>query len=454
MDKLIRNIIIAVVIVLLLVAGYIAISVIPGQIEQKNQEELAAETGDIPIMTTSVEYVQSVTVTNSGGTYTLEKDDEGIWGIKEYPNMDFETIMIESAVIEYSTLYALEEVEMPAELSDYGFDAPRAQTKILLKDGNTREFVLGSSVAGGTGDFFMDAVNNKAYVVSRYMVGGMERTVTDYRKTKLASIMYTEIIKLDVTNSNGRMVMELLPSTYTSELVMKMTYPKNMDLDETLCDSVLQTIQDITVYEYIEDNPSDLSKYGLKNPALTVTMETTGASYTLKFGNKTADGTVYAMLDGTDYVFTHNANLYNACVNLTPYSMMNKFVNVVNISDVDSITIEGKGKKHILKISAGDSFSIDGKVANSDSFRKTYQSIIGIKGSGLAENNVSSPAEYTIEFVYKNGESTKYVYAAYDEQNYYVEANGERSFITLKKGLDDMMTVVEQLAKNPDKKIN
>lgn len=454
MDKLVRKIIIAVVVVLLLVAAYIAISVIPDQIEQKNIDEIKAQTGDIDVMSTSVEYVKSVEVTNQSGTYTLEKDNEGTWGIKEYPNMQFEIISLESAVYEFINLKAIEEIDLPSDPAEYGFDNPTAKLKISLINGETREFILGKQVTGGKGDFFMDTVNNKAYVVSVYMADGLTREVNKYRKTKLGTIYSSDIKKFEINNSNGKMVMELLPSSYTSELAMSMTYPDKAALDETVADSVLGAVGDIMVVEFVEDNPSNLSKYGLSNPSLVLNIETSSDEYSLKFGDKDENGNVYAMLDGVGFVFTQNTNLYNACINITPYSLMSKFVNIVNISDVASITVEGKGKKHTLEIKSGDEFYIDGKKALTDSFRTVYQSIIGIKGSGLAKNNVSSETEYTIEFVYKNGESSKYEYASYDDLNYYVESDGKRGFITLKKGLSDMMDIVDELAKNPTKVID
>lgn len=454
MEKVVRNVIIAVVVVLLLIAAYIAISIIPGQIDQINNEETKAETGSIVIMNSPVNYVESVKVSNENGTYTFKRDDSDEWDIAEYSDLTFESISLESAVYGMANFKALEEVEMPENISDYGFDAPKAKVEVVLKNGTSREFALGNRVTGGKGDFFMDVTNNKMYVVSVYLADTMTKGINGYRKTKLASITSDELTKLAITNPNGKVVMEMGESHYTSGMVFKMTEPKNMELDETIVNSILEKVQDINVIEYIEDSPSDLSKYGLANPKVMVEMGTASASYLLKFGNKTESGSIYTMLEGVNSVFTFSPSLYNSCANVTAYNLMNKFVNIVNISDVATVNVEGKGKKHTLEIKGGDAFYIDGKSALAESFRKTYQSVIGIKGSGLAENNVDSEAEYIVEFVYTNGESTKIIYAPYDDLNYYAEVNGERGFITLKKGLDDMMAVVERLAANPTTKMN
>ncbi|MFA7637054.1 MAG: hypothetical protein WCX81_04750, partial [Monoglobales bacterium] len=107
MDKLVRNIIISVVVVLLLGAAYVAISVIPGQIAERNIEEQQAEKGDIAVFRTAVENVSSVKVTNEKGSYTFMRDETGTWAIKEYPEFLLETTSIESAVYGLSNIYAL-----------------------------------------------------------------------------------------------------------------------------------------------------------------------------------------------------------------------------------------------------------------------------------------------------------------------------------------------------------
>ncbi len=454
MDKLVRNIIVGVVAVLLLVAGYVAVSILPGQIQQRNIEELEAEKAEVLIMSSSVDYVDSIEIVNQTGSYTLMRDEMGSWGVKEYPKVPVESVSIESAVYGFVNLYALEEIDMPENLSDYGFENPRAKFSVLMKDGNKREFVLGNKVTGGRGDFFLDSVMGKAYVVSIYMSDSMLKTPDSYRRTKLASVNSNDITDFVITNSKGKIVIGMEESDYSSELVLVMTHPKHMNLDETLASSIFETIQDINVVKYVEDSPSDLGKYGLQKPSLQVEIGTKNANYKLSFGDKTDAGTVYAMLEGMDFVFTYDPAMYDKCVNATAYSLMNKFVNIVNISEVKSITVKGKGKHHKLEIKGGDDFYIDGNAALADSFRKTYQSIIGIKGSGLAENMVVSPVEYTVVFEYNNGETTNIEYASYDDMNYYVETDGERGFVTLKKGLDDMMETIVKLAENPMDKMN
>lgn len=448
MDKMVRKIIVAVVVVLLLVAAYIAVSVIPNQLEEKNIKEIKAQKGDIVVMSTALDYVDSINVSNSSGAYTFVKNDNS-WTVKEYPEYDFELSAIQSAIYDLSNFNALEEVDLPENPADYGFDKPVSTLTIELVTAEKREFLLGNQVKGGRGDFLLDKTNNKAYVVSVYMADGLTKDVSSFRKKTLFSISSGQVKEMEITNASGKIAMELLPSSYSSELEMTMTYPTENALDETVANNIFSAISDITVIEFVNDNGSNLAKYGLDKPILTIDIVTPTDNVTIKYGNKDGKGNVYSMLGGSKLVFTQSSTLYDNCVNISQYNLMNKFVNIVNIGDVASVTIEGKGIKHILDIKSGDDFYIDGKSAENDAFREVYQEIIGIKGSGLATENVANDTEYVIEFAYKNGESSRYEYASYDDLNYYVECNGERKFITLKNGFNNMIKAVEKLAKNP-----
>ncbi len=452
MDKLIRNIIIGVVVVLMLGFAYIATNIIPGEIDKINNEN--AETKQIEVIAYPVADVEFVNVVNREESYTLEKNDDGVWNIKEFPTLNYERTKLESAVFEYANIFATEEVETPANIADFGFDNPETQLTISLKNGHTREILVGNSVAGGKGTFLLDKTSMKSYVVSIYVANGMKREINEYRAVKLAPLTTMDLTKVDITNSNGRVVAEMRPSTYSSELTWQMSYPKHMTLDEGASTALFENIIDIAVISYVEDNPKNLAKYGLNKPKVSVKFESSdGQSYLVHYGKKSEKGYVYTMIDGMDFVFEHDVKFADACEKITAYDLMNKFVNIVNINDIDTITVEAEGKKHILKAERGRDFYIDGKEALASAFRKTYQTIIGIKGNGLAENGVTSQPDYTITFLYTNGESTVTKYCSYDERNYYVEINGERGFITLKKGLETMMQTVEKLAKNPSKEI-
>lgn len=451
MDKLLRKIIIVASIVLLFGMLYLALNFIPSQIEKINLQEEEEKAADIVVMSAALDNIKSIAVTTENGKYTMVNDKK-VWGVAEYSKMNFDAATLESAAYGFANVYAKSEVDLPENLSEYGLDAPRMKTQIVLADNTVREFALGNKVTGGAGDFFMDVTNNKLYVISSYVSETMLKDVRTYRQTKIASIKSNDVTRLAITNANGKVVMELEKSAYSSEMVMRMTYPKHADVDETVATPIFEAITDINVLEYVEDSTANLSKYGLANPAVTVEIGVGKANYVLKFGDET-NKSVYTVMDGFDSVFLYSPTLKDACKNITTYSLMSKFINDVNIADVAEIKIEGQGKNHVLKISGSDDFYIDGKAALAESFRKTYRTIIGIKGSGLAENNVNSPVEYKIEFIYKKGNKDVIEFASYDDLNYYVVTNKERGFITLKKGLESMMKMLDTLAENPMGKI-
>jgi len=77
--------------------------------------------------------------------------------------------------------------------------------------------------------------------------------------------------------------------------------------DANAVDQILKTIARLQVVEYIEEDPLDLEKYGLQEPIRQLIIGltgTTGFNKVLLFGNQSASGDYYVMVQGNDVVFT------------------------------------------------------------------------------------------------------------------------------------------------------
>ena len=215
----------------------------------------------------------------------------------------------------------------------------------------------------------------------------------------------------------------------------------------------LQLSAGVAVKEFIEDNATDLSKYGLDKPAYKFTFTTTSGSITmLSLGTeKTKGSDMYAKLDGSNDVFT---------IDTTAFTFLDKpfkeiietFVYIVNIDKVNKIEIDMDGKKTILGIETykgedgktdtdKDKFTVDGKDASGKDakddqpFRAFYQELIGIGLDDVAPDAVpSGNAEITITYSLKEAPGTmKVEFIPKDANYYYVVKNGKYTGIIVDK---------------------
>ncbi len=121
------------------------------------------------------------------------------------------------------------------------------------------------------------------------------------------------------------------------------------DPDKTL--SLAAAAAELTSSHLIEENPSDIAKYGLDNPFLRVTVtRADNSADTLLIGDKSPTiGEYFLMKDGTNTVYTIND--FKVTAFLQPLSYYREFDRFsVNIDDITDIKLERSDEKIEIKI--------------------------------------------------------------------------------------------------------
>jgi hypothetical protein len=176
------------------------------------------------------------------------------------------------------------------------------------------------------------------------------------------------------------------------------------------------------------------------------------------------DESFYCKKPDSKEVFTINSNgLF--FLDTKAFELIEKFVYIVNIDDVDAITISGLGCNHNLaltrkkkKASTEDSsefdiiYQIDGEKVKEQLFKNAYQSIIGLtvesECPAQPKNNVP---ELSMTFTLNKGVQRKIQinYVPYDYDFYAVFRGGKAEFLISK---DQVKTMLRELKEIIEKK--
>jgi len=134
--------------------------------------------------------------------------------------------------------------------------------------------------------------------------------------------------------------------------------------------------------------PDDLRQYGLDDPILEFIMEdATGAGFHLIFGADHDDQNIYMMHGDRPHVFIVEKRFIRGLLGLNPFNFIERFVALMNIVQVESITIrsEDRGNHEIVINNFQDDNErdqiapvIDGQEIQDAAFRRFYQTLIGI----------------------------------------------------------------------------
>ena len=132
---------------------------------------------------------------------------------------------------------------------------------------------------------------------------------------KLVEIPDAQIQSIDLRKKDGTDVtLQRANGKWT------ITSPSQLNADQDAANSLASSLSPVTADNVVEDKPTDLSKYGLKTPSLTVTVdEKNGKSQKLVFGDDVPagslvyatannDGKVYAVASSVKSSFDKSAN--------------------------------------------------------------------------------------------------------------------------------------------------
>jgi hypothetical protein len=167
-----------------------------------------------------------------------------------------------------------------------------------------------------------------------------------------------------------------LLSSFTS-FDLNSPYSSKLAVDSEKFGQVLEALQYLQIYAFVDDTPTSLAPYGLDRPG-RLYIETPGETVDILFG-KSEYGMHYAKIAGNDSVFILEG--LDGIISATPFSLIDKFAMIHYIDNVDSITVTGEGRTVTATLQGkGEDaiFHLDGRRAEDKAFRVFYQAVIGL----------------------------------------------------------------------------
>ena len=183
------------------------------------------------------------------------------------------------------------------ELKKYGLNNPRYQIDLYLGgEGGKKSLMISRRL--GDKYYAKDDSRKPIFEIDSVLVRDIKKPITDFRDKKLASFNQ---------NSIDRFVLEyhdtLLTCAKDTSNEWYLEGPEKSGLKKSEITSFLSNIRNSTINEYVIDNPSNVSTYGLTNPSLNIQLFSgEGKVAEVKFGNLKKNN-VYAMTDQYNSVY-------------------------------------------------------------------------------------------------------------------------------------------------------
>ncbi len=451
--KLIRNIVIAVVVLALLVCGLIFAMKMPDSNTDIKEEENSFSdiAEDIKVLEFENKDVDKITVENENETFTIINKGEGNYELADNKGIPYASSLLSGEFNSFLSINA--QKDLTGE--DVGFKET-ARASIYLKDGSVKEVILGNEVIGQNQHFLQ--YEGRTYAVLTYIASYFTIHTDNFRQRNLASIapdVKSVMIKKDGADYVGFKVAETDDEANILDVTTSfvLTYPKKMVASEDRLRPFYEMLGEngysVEVAYFADNDISNRKKYGIGKK--TAVIEDSAGKYTLEFGNKDKNGYVYTVFNNGNYIFATDSTLFDILDTYTPDLLMDKSAHLVLITKINQLVIEGKGEKFTFDISGKEdnyTYKINGGEIDEDKFKEAYREIIGITVDSMLPKAIDAKnGDYTITFRYTDGKTQKYEYVSYDDRNYLLAKDGKGEKLLLKKRLPEVIENIKRIIK-------
>jgi len=453
------KLIVGAVVLCLLVGSYLLVRYKPWA----DKETTAQTTGKIT--SEAAGSVQEIFITNpKGKLHIVKSGDTWIVSGAEGKKMDTDALSRFESLFTYLTFDRIIGENPAGGLAPFGLDTPQATAQAKLADGRTVTLLFGNKTPTGGGYYLMKEGDPKVYTVGSYDAERVFSTVNDLRDKNLGSINLQELTYLKI---RGKETIEFVERTgeedlgaLSSKYVMTIPY-KNRAPDSQKFDELLKQIpSSFMVSSFVDDNPKNLAQYGLAQPEREFIIKDKNAAVHILLGKTTESGEVYAKLSDKPEVFTLSSHDVDF-LNVDSFSLIDKFILIVNIDTVDSFIINASGRTTRADIKreapkegeekGKDHYFVDGVEVEEGAFKAFYQAAIGILAdsqnpAGISKGN----PEVTIIFNMNKGKSPQLTARFYpvDRMYYASQRDGSPSFLVGRYQIDKLLEAIETVKKS------
>lgn len=409
-------------------------------------------------------------VKNASGRLILEKKDKK-WSLVPPQNVALSESSLDDLAYSFASLYAERVVdEAPKDLEQYGLATPKAVAVGTFEDGTVKTFHLGDKTPAGDTYYLMVKDDPKVYSVWMNHGEHFGWTVKELRDKKLPTLNAEEITYLLLTKDGTTIEIKEKTAGETgtyqlgfSKFLMTRPYRFVRGVDAEKIDPVLKGIPSIVIDDFADDAPKSLAAYGLDRPWVDILARDKAITFHVQIGSKKGDKYYFKTADAPNVYLVDSYKL-DFLKDVAPFHLADKFSFIPNIEEVDRLDVASGGVSHSLTMTrivkkaakAGEedetvtTYFADAKEVEEDSFKKTYQAIIGLQIEGELQRTPAAGAPVVTTRYHLNKGEDKDVtveYLPYDKNFYAVSIEGKAEFGITHGQLETMLAKVEKLAK-------
>lgn len=437
-----------------LLSGMIAVAVLGGAYAALLLHPKEEETNSTPfeeLVSMDTDDLASVQVTlRDGSSFTMatSSDDSGTtYTMSGAAENDYSESLMQGLMNAACGISARLVEEDCADPGKYGLSAEDDTDTLVITgtDGTAVTLTIGlsndlgtyCSADGGTAVYLLDSdtaetlTQAQSYYRNLTVLGGYYSLSDELKSLTIDHMDDGTVVTLSARDISG---MDDDTAKAYSQYIF--TAPMSCDADDSeLSTGLLSGLQSgLTAQSIAEDNPSDLSQYGLDDP-IRIAIAASSLDAAILVGDETDDGGIYVMKEGGRTVYLCTASDYSfleedwndwRSTNLMPCAL----------SEVDKITVTEGGETHTVDITHVESdeneeqdeddntATLDGEDMTDDALKQFFLAITSVNYTRLVDDPQDAEASATVTLTMNDGSTRSLAFTKGGSREYLVSVNG------------------------------
>jgi hypothetical protein len=423
--------------ILLVVAAVVGVAVYFVEIKPgKPRDEKADESK--PAFAFKREDIASISITRAGETVTVE-DKDGKWTISQPVTAQANQSAVDSLVTSLTSA-KIERTLSPSaeEIKSFGLEEPAVTVEIELKGSKSEKLKLGANDFSGLSAYARIGDSSEVALVPASVLTSADKSLDDLRDKSILGASQFDFKSIALTNEHGQISLTKEGGGWA------LKKPIEAGVDESAIDSFLREVTSAEAEEFISQGATDLVKYGLDKPRVTLTAQLNdGSEKTLSIGVK--DDSHYAKASTRPEVVKVSSALYEK-LNIKSSELRNKEIFKLDSDNISKIEIKNPNLRLVAEKS-GDKWMIREPSDKKDKEAPTFKVVNPFETK--AEEILASPssdirsklAKPSVEakLTYKDGKIVDIKISSADGENAYVSVKGRGEVFKVRKQmLDDL----------------
>lgn len=416
--------------------------------------------------------MERMVLTNSSGTFTMQRGTDGKLFIKELAGMPQNSDFIEMVWYTPISLGYTDSIRLPADsinLADYGLAPPAATVKAYFTDGTQALISIGSAVLNsedtyyftleGDNTVYATQFDSALFLDSRYWLSDNifsaeydeEEAVISKISIKLAEMKKPIVITPHTPKDKG-------DPYYSYDYVI--TSPELCAADNYFMSEFIYELSWLTAYDTVAVNPDEktLAQYGLNKPYAVLDIVRNGKKHTLSLAYYDYSN-VFATVDDLPIIYQIDTDSNPALGSLSYQTIRSADVHVRYFDAIESITVKYGKTAHNFRLERtrmnGESelyeyHAFSGKQELDLSSYKSLLEIFNLcAAAGYSDKEPEGDPALTVVIDYFDSfdrGSDTITYTETDTRRYLCRINGEGSAVVTSMWLDKFISSAEALA--------